>query len=122
MVLPQVLVEDEDDLVDLLLAGTMFNCVGNARVHMLAEDSNVGFFQQGGGRQDLLGDVNAVAVLLDHADDAVDLAPGSLERVKSLFAVTRTVIHDVLLDEIVTPSLHPSTKRLDSRLRREHPS
>src|SRR5450759_2035416 len=88
LLLLHILVEDEDDLVDLLLTGTVLYCVGDARVHVLAEDGDVGFLQQSGGRKDLLGDVDAVAVLLDHADDAVDLAPGSLERVKGLLALT----------------------------------
>src|SRR5450756_1571107 len=86
LLLLHILVENQANFVDLLLTGTMLHGVGDARVHVLAEDRDVGFLEQGGGREDLPGDVDAVAVLLDHADDAVDLPPGSLERVEGLFA------------------------------------
>ena len=51
------------------------------------QDYPVGLFQDGLGGHKLAGDVQAVAVLLHHFEDAVDLAPGGFQQAVDLSVV-----------------------------------
>ena len=47
--------------------------------HVRADDLAVGLAQDGRRGHELVGDVHAVGVVLDHLEDAVDLPAGDLE-------------------------------------------
>jgi len=67
--------------------------VRDAGVHMLTKYGGIGFPQESEYRENLLGNIDAVSIFLDHLDDAVDLASSSLKGCDRFAAFTGTVIH-----------------------------
>ena len=81
------LVQQDRQLLQLFLRLPALHRLPDAAVHVGLEHHAVGLFQNGLGGHELVGHVQAVPVLLNHLEDAVDLSPGGLQQAGDLGVV-----------------------------------